>query len=97
MKRFSISYIIFVLLVVAYSGSIIGSIFLDKIFIIYGLLGIGLYFGPVALILLGIDRIFNKNYNRDFFKKSLIFVVTSILISGVTIMWVNSFLNINMI
>lgn len=97
MKKFSISYIIFVLLVVAYSGSIMGSIFLDKIFIIYGLLGIGLYFGPVALILLGIDRIFNKNYNKNFFKKSLIFVVISILISGVTVMWVNSFLNINMI
>jgi hypothetical protein len=97
MKKFSISYIVFVLLVVGYSGSVAGSIFVDRIFIIYGLLGIGLYFGPVALILLGIDRVFNKDYDKGFFKKSLIFVGISMLISGVTIMWVNSSLNINMI
>lgn len=89
MKKISLPSIIFILLVLGYVLTFLGMI-IDKVVIAYGLIGIGLYFSPIALVLLILDRVFNKNYDRNYLNKSIIFSIISIIISALMIMWVNS-------
>lgn len=92
MKKISLPFVIFVLFVLFYAATLI-SAFIDKAFIVFGLIGIGLYFGPIALILLILDRVFNTNYDGNYFKKSIIFSIVSIIITGVAILLLNNSMN----
>src|ERR1035437_7048681 len=93
MKKITLPLVIFILFVFGYVVTLV-SAFVDMAFFAMGLIGIGLYFGPIALILLILDRIFNKNYDRNYLKKSIIFSIISIIITGIMILWLNNSLNI---
>jgi hypothetical protein len=93
MKKITLPFVIFVLFVFGYILTFV-SAFVDMAFFATGLIVIGLYFGPVALVLLVLDRILNKNYDRNYLKKSIIFSVISIIITGLMILWLNNSMNI---
>jgi hypothetical protein len=93
MKKITLPFVVFVLFVFGYILTF-ASAFVDMAFFATGLIGIGLYFGPVALVSLILDRILNKNYDRNYLKKSIIFSVISIVITGLMILWLNNSMNI---
>lgn len=81
--------IIIIILVIGYIASV-ASMLLDKAYLLYGLIGIGLYFSPLALISLIIYRFSTSNYDKQSLKTAIFLVLGSILITALTILFINN-------
>lgn len=96
MKKNFPSLIIFLILF-GYASTIIGAFLFGGYILLYGLTGIGFYFGPIALVSLLVYRFGVFDYDKVYFKKAIIFVSGSFLITGLTMLLLSGSLNINMI
>lgn len=96
MKNYSFPSILTGVIVSGYVASIIGAILIDSVYLFYSLIGIGLYFSPVALISLIIYRLVTEHYDQKSFKRALILVIATMVLAGIVMLLINNSFNIGL-